>query len=495
MIAGFWDMNQRDQITDELLSAYLDGELSGQEQEQVERLLAEDPSHRQTLDELRSLSGDMQSLTRFQLGDDFYRRVVAIAEQAESESSAVAHAAALPGDASSRDETASAGWSGMGRPIAYAILALAAAVLIMIATRPAPQSGPVPGPQDVAHGDSPASVVRDPGALVAPDDDVPDGEGLANTVDRSPDSTSVVAASNVADAGMPARDPNSPQTPDSHLDNPSRARLDSTAATVPRERNPDVLVVGNDSPAVKVSPRSADANTVPDANAGVVARNVPPAAARIPGQPGQAAPVVGAQVGDGLIQYLFVVDVDLTPAGTKDNLFQNTLRGHGIQFANDMKVDGELEDALLRGRMLARVEGVPGNGKDGELVYVVAAGQQIDSAIRHLGRSGEVRRLRFDMSIKPAELNVFQKLRAADARDRERQAEFVEGMGRARRLLFNLAVLSPAARQMGGQGLVGNPLGDPEALLPGDKPSVGDEKAAPGANEIFEVLFIVRKSS
>lgn len=47
---------------DELLSAYLDGELTAAEQAEVERLLATDPAARQLLDELRTLSATLQAL-------------------------------------------------------------------------------------------------------------------------------------------------------------------------------------------------------------------------------------------------------------------------------------------------------------------------------------------------------------------------------------------------------------------------------------------------
>src|SRR5262245_881006 len=66
---------------DELLSAYLDGELSAAEQSTVERWLAESAEHRQLLEELRSLSQSFEALPRLQLEDEFYQTVLRRAER------------------------------------------------------------------------------------------------------------------------------------------------------------------------------------------------------------------------------------------------------------------------------------------------------------------------------------------------------------------------------------------------------------------------------
>ncbi|GAB6164875.1 hypothetical protein JCM19992_08750 [Thermostilla marina] len=60
----------------ELFSAYLDGELTAEEERRVEQLLAESDSARQLMDELRSLSAVLQSLPREQAPIDFSERVL-----------------------------------------------------------------------------------------------------------------------------------------------------------------------------------------------------------------------------------------------------------------------------------------------------------------------------------------------------------------------------------------------------------------------------------
>jgi hypothetical protein len=65
----------------ELLSAYLDGELTAEERAQVEHLLATKPAAGKLLEELRSLSATLKSLPRQQLGEDLSENVLRIAER------------------------------------------------------------------------------------------------------------------------------------------------------------------------------------------------------------------------------------------------------------------------------------------------------------------------------------------------------------------------------------------------------------------------------
>ena len=69
-------------FTDELISAYLDGELSPDEQANVEQALVESAECRQMFEELRALRGDLQALPNHRLPADFSERVLQRAEQA-----------------------------------------------------------------------------------------------------------------------------------------------------------------------------------------------------------------------------------------------------------------------------------------------------------------------------------------------------------------------------------------------------------------------------
>jgi len=67
---------------DELISAYLDGELSSEERARAERLVAEDADSRQLLEELRSLRDSISALPRHQLDANFAETIMDRAERA-----------------------------------------------------------------------------------------------------------------------------------------------------------------------------------------------------------------------------------------------------------------------------------------------------------------------------------------------------------------------------------------------------------------------------
>ena len=67
---------------DELLSAYLDDELTPEERARVEERLAADPAARQLLDELRAVSRAMKDLPPATLGADLRETVLRRAERA-----------------------------------------------------------------------------------------------------------------------------------------------------------------------------------------------------------------------------------------------------------------------------------------------------------------------------------------------------------------------------------------------------------------------------
>jgi hypothetical protein len=66
----------------ELLSAYLDGELTAEEQARVEQLLSENQVYRQLYDELRALRTNFDGLPRHRLQQDLSGQVLRLAEQA-----------------------------------------------------------------------------------------------------------------------------------------------------------------------------------------------------------------------------------------------------------------------------------------------------------------------------------------------------------------------------------------------------------------------------
>jgi len=63
----------------ELFSAYLDGELTADEQARAEQILATSSSARQMLEELRALSATLQGLPQEKIAEDLSVRVLEVA--------------------------------------------------------------------------------------------------------------------------------------------------------------------------------------------------------------------------------------------------------------------------------------------------------------------------------------------------------------------------------------------------------------------------------
>ncbi|MDA1052194.1 MAG: hypothetical protein O3C40_17185 [Planctomycetota bacterium] len=120
----------RDHVTEERISAYVDGELEGDELELVERLLVESAEYRQLLAELQELRASMQALPSFNLPADFHTRVVGQIDEL-----------AIP---PAKELVARASRASKGRPwrrVFIAAASLAAVVVLTVMLRP-PTSRP-----------------------------------------------------------------------------------------------------------------------------------------------------------------------------------------------------------------------------------------------------------------------------------------------------------------------------------------------------------------
>ncbi len=126
---------------DERISAYLDGELTADEQSQFEERLAESAELRQLVEELRGLRGSLDLLPRHRLEDDFAERVLRRAErevlvsgQPQSDASPASPSAIDHRSASLTPEADHAARPRRRslRPLIYAAVAIAAAVLIVV---------------------------------------------------------------------------------------------------------------------------------------------------------------------------------------------------------------------------------------------------------------------------------------------------------------------------------------------------------------------------
>ena len=113
-----------DDFDDELLSAYVDGELTAAERARVEERLRSDPAAAALVDELRSLSSEIQRLPREPLGRDLRSNILAEIDQARAD--LAAHGpATLP-------ELPIDRWAGIRRGLVWSALAIAATIVIAI---------------------------------------------------------------------------------------------------------------------------------------------------------------------------------------------------------------------------------------------------------------------------------------------------------------------------------------------------------------------------
>ncbi len=132
------DFQSNPETDDELLSAYLDDELSPDERARVDARLAADPAARQTLDQLRAASQAMHSLPQETVGQDLRESILRRAEAAmltshgRPSAAAATKSAATNGTVGLRDALPRLTIGQTRRGWVWAALAIAAGLLIMV---------------------------------------------------------------------------------------------------------------------------------------------------------------------------------------------------------------------------------------------------------------------------------------------------------------------------------------------------------------------------
>jgi negative regulator of sigma E activity len=235
------------EYSDELLSAYLDGELSPAERAQVESQLAADPEARQLLDELRVLSSEVRSLPRYAAGSEFSQRVVqaALAAGAVLPAEGKQRGQITPGSvarASSAAASAAPGAGRKGRRIAAVltgVAAVAAAVAITVWAFNRPVTAPDGG-----------TVVKNPGVPIPVVDPLAmekalavlrqalprEGEGLVLRIRLGKvQSTSAALDAALAAAGLGTRPASDESTGAFSIANAYRTRLTEKIGGKPEE--------------------------------------------------------------------------------------------------------------------------------------------------------------------------------------------------------------------------------------------------------------------
>jgi anti-sigma factor RsiW len=159
----------KDSENDLLISAYLDGELTAEERAHVEQLLTTSGAARQLLEEMRALRAGLQDLPQHRLEMDFAQHVLRKAEQALSEQPVATEHASGDVDSSNRSHLSPLSPHPASRlpirlplsrrGIAWSLVAVAAAVVIMVTTKSTDQIR-----QGGQHLDE-RSVARAPAAI------------------------------------------------------------------------------------------------------------------------------------------------------------------------------------------------------------------------------------------------------------------------------------------------------------------------------------------
>ena len=143
---------------EELISAFLDDEVTDEERAYVERLLSEDPKSRTLCEEMRALRSSIQALPQQQLETDFSDRVLARAERAMLAPSDAA-TSSEPDSRAAASENVERAWTldRLRRPLLWSGLAVAAALMVMFFSSDSqlgPEQAIVQGPRDSDAVDS-----------------------------------------------------------------------------------------------------------------------------------------------------------------------------------------------------------------------------------------------------------------------------------------------------------------------------------------------------
>lgn len=378
---------------EDLISAYLDGELSPQEQQQVEELLTINAQARALLDELRAMRQALQSLPRRSVGADLAPAVLRRAERAMLARKPAAHVippsqtVSPPTQPTQRTlRLPGTSWRSWG----WAGAAIAAALLLTILLPPADNNQE--DQRQVARG--PSGAGRD--AVMSERADEPALSARESRFDaerKDVDSSGGIAPPLVMEKGAPRGAVESPSSGSRDSRSTTNADIASKgqsaalkaardgAAQPAAEPQPETLVegkggLGGARPGQKGGPRAPHAAPAP---------GVPPTAQLV--EDGIVADEVDAE-------QLLVVQVDVAPQAVLEGTFDTLLRQQNIVLESDSDAEPEanvaqtysnLAQQVLRQKTVkvpqAQSEVEPA---DRDWVYVEASAAQIDATLAEL---------------------------------------------------------------------------------------------------------------
>jgi anti-sigma factor RsiW len=451
-------MNGRDAFSDELLSAYLDGEVSAEERKEVERLLAESNEYRRMLDGLRSVSEHLRLLPEYRLDASVSQRIcdevdrlsqsIETGDQ-EAESAAELISAYVDGELPDHDQ----------RRVEQILEGSSKCRQLLAELR---------------------DLQADFRALPSYQLD----DGFADRVMRQAErhmllvepSDEEEAARQVESAGKPERD----------ADGSTWRSFVWAAVAVAAAV---LLVFG--------IPFGRDGG-VPD-----IVNRQPKPPPNVQEQPRDGGSIPFELVRRNSKQHLVLVyELSVTPEGVEKAAFGNLLRRHEIRFNQTVAVAPKQQKALLKHRFLHDVQIGGGDQEDMdqvELFLVSCTGRVADAMYSDLvNRPAGIASFFLNLTTREAEDHVLHHVCDASGVSNE--------SGQAIQLAVNFAILSRTARNLGMFGTIGSiepslldpTLAPPPVETQPEAPSTNATQVGPTPEELAtgefpcELLFVVR---
>lgn len=441
-------MTGRDDFADELLSAYLDGEVSSEEREQIAQRLAGSAEYRSELEALRALQTVLQDLPRYRLPAEVHQRIMRKIQRLAAEEVISPQPSVFDG------ELLSAYFDGEvsdeERQVAEHALASSARCRSRL--------------------DQLGELDADLRQLAA----FRLGDDFAARVQRRIE----VETASVQRAGSEPAE----------LVQPAASRKAAPGRTNWRAFAWSAIAV---AAAVVVMVRFGSS---PEEGPPRIASNPPPPASMSP------LTLVDRRVRDRLV---LVYEISVTPEGIKQGAFFRLLKRHGIHILDTVPVPEKEQRSLLACRFLQGVQSVStdaaGDRDRVQMYLVYCAARKAEDMCEDLRNRPEgIGSFSLSLTTRSAGNGALARLGAVSG--------VKQKLGQAVQLAANLGILSSSGRQLGVFGTIG--YIDPDLLTPPESPGASALKEAdkaagarqpgdPNAVQVTddfpcELLFVVR---
>lgn len=352
-------MFPRDEKTGELLSGWLDGELSSEEAAEFQRMLASDADLAADVERMKKVRAHLTNLPASRLGSDFAAKVLEKAQVRAGSMGSQAPAwirptvTVVPAAVPQKPVHHRAAWVG--------IAAIAASVA-MIALWSKPEGSSSQG-SSVAQQNSP--VEQDPSKSITNPPEVDGASNNPSPMLAANPSDNPQESANASTTKLPGRDA---LTTEGALPIPSPVNSVASNTNAPTKtlRPPQV-----EMPLVATQPQPptdgiARANTLSDSDK-MLLESLEKSL-----QSGQKA------------RYLLVVDATLTKQAWDDERFFDLLNQNDIPFSTPVEINEQLQADLAKSRMVDKLTDSQNSDGNVALVFVKARGARLDRMITQM---------------------------------------------------------------------------------------------------------------